>query len=141
MPRYQLSATVPAGTGEDSAVVSEIEVDERFVQEGFIFAAPGASYEVQARLLAGDRQLLPEPESDTTVVPGVTDPAPIRYTLPGSPNTLELRTFAPTSNFPHTIKAVIDVVPAEEASPLQRIADRLTTGGQRRRRTSGPPEG
>jgi len=140
MPRYQVSATVPAGTAEDQAVVSEITVDQRFVQEGFIFTPPGSAYEVQARLLAGDRQLLPEPDSDTTVVPDVTDPAPIRYTLPGSPNTLELRVFAPTSNFEHTVKAVIDVVPVDQASPLQRIADRLTGGGGRVRRPEGPPE-
>jgi hypothetical protein len=128
MPRYQLSATVPVGTPEDQAVSAEIEIDQRFVQEGFIFAAPGSAYKVNAALLAGDRQLLPEPGSDTTVVPNVTDPAPIRYTLPGSPNTLELRLFAPNSDFEHTVKAVVDVVSEDQASPLQRIADRLTGG-------------
>jgi hypothetical protein len=140
MPRYQVSTTVPAGTAEADAVSAEIAVSERFVQEGFIYAAPGSAFTVRARLLAGDRQLLPEPESDLTVVPDVTDPAPIRYGLPGAPNDLELRVHAPNSNFEHTVKAVVDVVEASQASPLQRIADRLSSVGGGVEPVTGPPE-
>jgi hypothetical protein len=140
MPRYQLSITVPPQTPESAAVSDTIAVDERIVVDGFIFAPPGSAFEVNAVLFAGDRQLLPEPGSDRVVVPGVADPARIDQTLPGTPNDLELRAFAPNSDFEHTVKAVVDTRTEERARPLQRIADVFTGGGRIQQADQDEPE-
>jgi len=140
MPRYQTSVTVPAGTQRQNAVADEIQVSERVIEEGFIFAPPGSAYEVNAVLLAGDRQILPEPESDPVAIPGVTDPAQIDTLLPGSPNTVELRVWAPTADFSHTIKARIDTVPRQDANPLQRLVGVFEGAGRSRSARQQQPE-
>lgn len=140
MARYQLSATVPAGTAEANAATDTVQVDERVLQDGFIYAAPGTAFAVRAVLLAGDRQVLPEPESDPVVIPGLADPTRIQTRLPGSPNEIELRVWAPNSQFEHTVKARVDTVPLERANPLQRISNVLTGGGSARPGRQRQPE-
>jgi hypothetical protein len=140
MPRYQLSVTVPPQTPESAAVSDTISVDERIVKDGFLFTPPGSAFAVRAVLFAGDRQLLPEPGSDRVLIPGVADPARIDQTLPGTPNDLELRVFAPNSQFAHTVKAVVDTRTEERARPLQRIADVFTGGGLVREVDQDEPE-
>lgn len=140
MPRYQLSATVPAGTPESDAVVEAIEIEERWVQEGFLYAPPGAAFSVNAELRFGERRLLPTEGSDPTTVPEVTDPAPIRFAVPGVPNELTMRVWSPDAEFQHTVKAVVDVVEIQRANPLQRLVGRLTGEEGRVRPADGPPE-
>lgn len=140
MPRYQLSATVPPGTSEAGAVVSTVTVDERVVRDGLIYAPPGSAFEVNAVLLAGDRQLLPDPGSDPVVIPGLADPARIDTRLPGTPNEVELRVWAPSSQFEHTVKARIDTRTEERANPLQRFVGMFEGAGETRPARQRRPE-
>jgi hypothetical protein len=126
MPRYQVTAEVPAETTRGGQVRERIEVDERFIERGLRFAAPGSAFEVKAVVTAGDRVLLPTAASDPTVIPGNRQPAPINARLPGLPSEIEVRAWAPDADFPHTLKVFLDLTPEEEARPLQRLTARLS---------------
>jgi hypothetical protein len=141
MPRYQLSVDVPAQSDQSQAVVESIEVDERYVRQALRFAPPGSNNTVKAVLQSGDRPLLPTAESDPVVLTNNRTFAPVQARLPGAPNDLTVRAWAPDADFPHTVTVFVDVVELARASPLQRIANRLSrdTGGIRP--LSGPPEG
>jgi len=120
MPRYRIQAEVPAGTAESQAVTASIEVEERFVDRALLFVPPGSAGLVQAELLFGEARLVPTAGSDRTVLPGTTDPAPVRRTFRGSPTDLTLRAFAPNSSFPHTVTARIDALdPAQVTQDVQ----------------------
>jgi len=126
MPRYQTQLTIPPQTPQSQAVESRVAVDERFVEEGVRFAAPGSANTVKCRVLDGERSLLPTAESDPTVIPGATDRAPIRTRLTGTPTEVTVRAFAPQSTFAHTVTVVLDTRQVQQAQPLQRLIQRLT---------------
>jgi hypothetical protein len=123
MPRYRIQVDVPAGTTQTDAVEQSIEVEERAIQDGLIFAPPGTAGTVRAELLFGEARLLPTAESDLTVLPGTTDPAPIRRTFERSPTDLTLRAFAPSSSFAHTVTARIDVLSLDQLTQDVRVTD------------------
>jgi|APHM01.1.fsa_nt_gi hypothetical protein len=123
MPRYRIQVDVPAGTSQSNAVSKSIEVEEQAVRDGLIFAPPGSAGTVRAELLFGEARLLPTAESDLTVLPGATDPAPIRRTFERSPTDLTLRAFAPQSNFPHTVTARIDVLSLDQVRQDVRVTE------------------
>lgn len=141
MPRYQLSAEIPAETARPDQVRERIEVEERFVDRGLRFAAPGSAFEVKAVVTAGDRVILPTADSDPTVIPGNRQPAPINTRLPGRPSEIEVRAWAPNADFPHTLQVLLDLTPEEEARPLQRLTDRLSGGLGGVRAVTGRTEG
>jgi hypothetical protein len=126
VPRYQIQVDIPAGTTQPNAVTESVTVDERYVEEGVRFAAPGSANTVKARLFDGETQLLPVNDSDPTVIPGNRNTAPIRHTLPSSPSEITVRAFAPDSDFDHTLTVIVDVVEVEKSTPLQRLLNRLT---------------
>jgi hypothetical protein len=123
MPRYRIQVEVPAGTTEANAVEQTIEVEERFVDSGLVFAPPGSAGTVRAELLFGEARLLPTAESDPTVIPGSTDPAPIRRTFERSPTDLTLRAFAPNSGFSHTVTARIDALSLDQITQDVRVTE------------------
>lgn len=110
MPRYRIQVEVPAGTPEDQAVEDSIEIDERYIDRALLFVPPGSAGTVNAELTFGEFRLLPTAESDTTVLPGTTDPAPVKQQLRGSPLELRLRSWAPNAGFAHTVTARIDAL-------------------------------
>jgi len=62
------------------------------------------------------------------VLPGVADAAPLNFEAEGTPYELTLRSFAPDTDFPHTITARVDAVqPANAAETVNiREADIFT---------------
>jgi hypothetical protein len=140
MPRYQTQVTVPPQTGQADAVEGVLVLDERYIQDGLLFVPIGADGEVKARLLFGERSLLPTPDSDPTLIEGATDPAPIREFVPGTPARLTVRVWAPDADFPHTVTARVDAVAEGRANPLQRLTDLITGGGGARPARTQPPE-
>jgi hypothetical protein len=131
MPRYQWTVTVPAGTDRVNAETASIDVDEQIVSAGFRHAAPGATDSVRAEVVYGDKLLLPEPGSTRVVLPATTNPAPLNYQLSGTPATLELRAWAPNSNFPHTVTAQIDTERVDDEPEVVRLARRSGPGRSR----------
>jgi len=115
MPRYQLSVEVPPQTDEFAAVEETVAVQEPVVVRGFRFVAPGAAFEVKASLRYGDRQLLPQPPSDRTLLPGTTQSARIGFADLGTPYEITLRAFAPDADFSHIVKARVDTLSLEAA--------------------------
>jgi hypothetical protein len=126
VPRYQAQVDIPAGTTRQNAVEETVELEQRFIQEGLRFAAPGSANTVKCRLLDGETQLLPVADGDPTVIPDQRNPAPIRHTLPSRPSEVTIRAFAPTSSFDHTLTVFIDAVAVERSTPLERLLNRLT---------------
>jgi hypothetical protein len=98
------------------AVTDSIRVQEPVLVRGFRFVPPGATFEVSATLRYGDRQLLPQPPSDRTLVPGTAEPVQIGFVDLGTPYEVTLRAFAPNADFAHTVKAQVDTlsVPAAQ---------------------------
>lgn len=123
MPRYQLRVDVPAQTGEASAVTDSVSVDEQVVTDGVLYVDPGAADEVRAQLRFGDRPLLPAEGSDLTTIPGDTDPAPIQVTLPGVPQEVQLRAWAPNADNSHVVLGRFDTVEVSESRPLLRLLE------------------
>jgi len=126
MPRYQTQLTVPAGTTQPNAVSTEIEVDERVVQRVVRFTPPGSAYTVKAVVQSGEAQLSPAPESDPTVLPGLTEPEPVQAVLPGSPSIVSIRAWAPTATNDHTITVTVDM---RENFPADQRLLSLLSGG------------
>jgi len=121
MTRYRWDVTVPAGTSQDSAVESTIEIDERELLDGFIFAPPGSAGRVEGEILWGGKTLLPSPDSSRTLLPGTTDPAPIDFTIRGSPYELTLRAWSPTAVQSHTVTARVDAVAVSDDTQDVRV--------------------
>lgn len=138
MPRYRLAATVPAQTAVEDAVTQRIEVEEQVVTEGFLFVPPGSADEVKARLLFGETSLLPTESSDPTVLPGTTDPAVIDFRLPGTPNVIELRAWAPDADFQHTVFARFDTREPDRARSVSDLIDLFRGGGRQAPQTPEP---
>ncbi len=128
MTRYTWDVTVPAGTPQSAAVENTVEVDEAVIQDGLIFAPPGTAALVFAEIRFGDLVLLPSANSSRRVLPGVADAAPLNFEAEGTPYELTLRSFAPDTDFPHTITARVDAVqPANAAETVNiREADIFT---------------
>jgi len=128
MTRYRWDVTVPAGTPQSAAVENTVEVDEVVIQDGLIFAPPGTAGLVFAEIRFGDLVLLPSANSSRRVLPGVADAAPLNFEAEGTPYELTLRSFAPDTDFPHTITARVDAVqPANAAETVNiREADIFT---------------
>jgi hypothetical protein len=128
MTRYTWDVTVPAGTPQSAAVENTVEVDEAVIQDGLIFAPPGTAALVFAEIRFGDLVLLPSANSSRRVLPGVADAAPLNFEAEGTPYELTLRSFAPQTDFPHTITARVDAVqPANAAETVNiREADIFT---------------
>jgi hypothetical protein len=126
--RYTWDVTVPAGTPQSAAVENTVEVDEAVIQDGLIFAPPGTAALVFAEIRFGDLVLLPSANSSRRVLPGVADAAPLNFEAEGTPYELTLRSFAPQTDFPHTITARVDAVqPANAAETVNiREADIFT---------------
>jgi hypothetical protein len=140
VPRYRWSVTVPPGTPEAQAVENTIEVDEQRIQDGLIFAARGSAGSVKAALLLGERQILPVQGSDRTVIPGTTDAAPLSVVTSGSPYTVRLRAFAPTSAQPHTVIARIDTKEVGTADQAVRVTELPRSGIRRGPSTDVTPQ-
>jgi hypothetical protein len=117
---------VPPQTPEDSAVVSDVEVEQGVIQDGFMFTPPGSAGEVFAELRWGERVILPEGDSDRRLVPATSDPAPINYQSPSVPQTLTLRAWAPDAEYQHRVTARVDAVRSERANPLERLLELLS---------------
>lgn len=130
--------TVPAGTAQTDAVQTTIEVDERLVERVVRFTPPGSAYTVKAVVQSGEAQLSPAPESDPTVLPGLTEPEPVDVFLPGSPSEVNIRAWAPTATNDHTITVTVDM--REGVQPLDRIANALSSGPVTASRTSVSPQ-
>lgn len=126
MPRYQTQLTVPAGTTQANAVTAEIEVDERLVRRVVRFTPPGSAYTVKAVVQSGEAQLSPAPESDPTVLPGLTEPEPVEVFLPGSPSIITVRAFAPQATNDHTITVTVDLV--DDLPATDRLLNLLSGG-------------
>jgi hypothetical protein len=126
--RYTWDVTVPAGTPQSAAVENTVELDEAVIQDGLIFAPPGTAALVFAEIRFGDLVLLPSANSSRRVLPGVADAAPLNFEAEGTPYELTLRSFAPQTDFPHTITARVDAVqPANAAETVNiREADIFT---------------
>ena len=135
MPLYELSVTTNVQSSEGDAVTSSVEVDEGFVEEGLIFIDPGSNGEVRAQLRFGDRSLLPASESGFVSVPANRAFVPINFVLPGSPNDIELRAWAPDADFTHEVIAQFTAVEGRKQDPLDRIAGLIgrAVGGSGRR--------
>lgn len=121
MTRYRWDVTVPAATSQDAAVENTIEIDERELLDGFIFAPPGSAGRVKGEILWGGKTLLPSPDSSRTLLPGTTDPAPIDFTIRGSPYELTLRAWAPTAVQDHTVTARVDAVAVSDDTQDVRV--------------------
>jgi len=119
MTRYRWEATVPAGTSQDDAVESTVEIEERGLIDGFIFSPTGSAGLVKGEILWGCKTLLPSPDSSRTLLPGTTDPAPIDFTVRGSPYELTLRAWAPTATQTHTVTARVDAQAV--STPVQDV--------------------
>jgi len=136
MPRYRWQVTVPAGTPERDAVENTIELDDRQLQDGLLFAPPGSAGRVNAVLLWGEAQLLPTPESSPTVIPGTTDAAPLDFRVTGEPYELTLRAWAPAAVESHTVTARVDATePTPAVQPVRVVGgdSNIVSAG------SGPP--
>lgn len=139
MPRYFEQIEVAAQTTESNAVTLDVEVDEQFIEDGVAFIDPGAKNKVFVELLDGEKRIFPTQSSDAFNVPAVSDPAPINHVLPGTPDTLTWRVYAPDADNDHIVLAYFDAKDLEVALPLQRLAETLTNGNglsARRRRPS-----
>jgi len=123
MTRYTWNVTVPAGTPQSAAVENTVEVDEAVVQDGLIFAPPGSAALVFAEIRFGDLVLLPSANSSRRVLPGVADAAPLNFEAEGTPYELTLRSFAPDTDFPHTITARVDAVQPANAAETVTISE------------------
>lgn len=136
MPRYRWQVTVPANTPERNAVENTIELDDRQLQDGLIFAPPGSAGRINAILLWGEAQLLPTAESAPAVLPGATDAAPLDFRVTGEPYVLTLRAWAPTAVESHTVTARVDATePGAGAQPVRVVGggSNVVTAG------TGPP--
>jgi len=121
VPLYELSVTTSAQSSEAQAATSTVDVEQQVITEGFIFIDPGANGEVQAQLRFGDRTLLPARNSGTVRVPAVRQPSPINVQLPGTPNPVQLRAFAPDADFEHEVIAQFEAVPPENTTQEVRL--------------------
>jgi hypothetical protein len=119
MTRYRWEATVPPQTGQADAVESVIEIEERDLLDGFIFAPPGSAGRVKGEILWGERVLLPSADSSRTLLPATTDPAPIDLVIRGSPYELTLRAWAPAATQTHTVTARVDAQAA--STPVRDV--------------------
>jgi len=134
MPRYRWDVTVPPTTTEDSAVTKTIDIDERELVSGLVFAPPGSAARVNAEVLWGETRVLPSPNSSPTVLPDTTDPAPLDFRIRGSPYELTLRAWAPTAVRSHTVTARVDARAIDDAPQDVRVVGtgRASAASQRR---------
>lgn len=105
MVLYELNVTIPPQTAEADAVTETVRVEQILLANGMIFIDPASNGEVRAQLRIGETPILPHPNSATVSVPGRTGPSPLLVSLPGVPNVVELRAWAPNADFPHDVIA------------------------------------
>jgi len=110
MPLHTRQFTVPSQTDKASAVTKEIEVDELLLKEASVFIDPGSNGEVNVEVLFGDSLLLPAADGDPISKPRETGPIPLNARLPGVPNTVTIRAWAPDADFEHEVIAQIVMV-------------------------------
>jgi len=140
MPVYQRQIDVPAGTGRADAKRERVEIEERWIEEGVRFAAPGSNNTVNAELRFGETRLLPREGENTTVVPGTTTAEPIEERIVGQPAELEWRAWSPTANFDHTLTLKVVTRELSRANPIERLIRTFTGRQPRVRRQGGQPE-
>jgi len=140
MPVYQRQIDVPAGTARKNAETERVEIDERWIEEGLRFAAPGSNNTVNAELRFGEARLLPREGADTTVVPNSTTTEPIEERIVGQPAELEWRAWSPNATFDHTLTLKVVTRELERANPIERLIRTFTGRQPRVRRRGGQPE-
>jgi len=121
MPRYIMSVDIPAGTPQSSPAKDTVTVKHKVAVEGFIFIDQGAKDTVRAEVRFGERRIHPHPNSEPQRVPGITNTAVINVELPGVPNELRLRGWAPNSNNEHDAIAVLDMRKPENVAQDVRV--------------------
>ena len=131
MVLYVNRVSVPAGTARSAAVEVDVRVEERFVSEAAVFFPAGVNGEVFVELVAGERRLFPAQEGDPAVGVGSVGPAGVRETLPGAPNVVTWRAWAPDADFPHTVVGRVEVEDPGSGAWRGRLSEFFGGGGGR----------
>jgi hypothetical protein len=132
--------TVPAQTAKVDAVTKEIEVDQLVLKEASVFIDPGSNGEVNVEVLFGDSLLLPAADGDPISKPLETGPVPVNRELPGVPNTVTIRAWAPDADFEHEVIAQIVMVSPEEVTETVKISEFGEDAQATAQRLSGGPQ-
>jgi len=133
MTLYALNLTVPASTGRDNSVARTVEVDKQLVDRATVFIDPGSNGEVNVQIQSGEALLIPAIEGDPITKPGQTGPVTIDKRLPGVPNEVTVRAWAPAADFSHEV--IVQIVTEEEREDVSDV--RIV--GRGRQGTRGRP--
>lgn len=132
MTLYSLNLTVPASTGRDSAVVRDVRVDKQLIDRATVFIDPGSNGEVNVQIQSGEALLIPAIEGDPITKPGQTGPVTIDRRLPGVPNEVTVRAWAPNADFSHEVIAQVVTEEEEDEARDVRIVDAARSPPERR---------